>query len=92
MIRAAPQAGSVFPRHDPSVKITPRYDGPPVIRLDGDPTADAEPLARERRRLEATLAGFSDDEWREPSRCDGWSVQDAVTHVVSMNAFWAFPS
>jgi uncharacterized protein (TIGR03083 family) len=44
---------------------------------------------QQRRRLEAALADLSEEEWHHPSRCDGWSVQDVVTHLVSTNGFWA---
>src|SRR3954454_21738434 len=38
--------------------------------------------------MESLLAHLSDDEWKAPSRCDGWSVQDVVAHLVGVNAFW----
>jgi len=44
---------------------------------------------QQRRRLEAALAVLSDEEWHHPSRCEGWTVQDVVTHLVSTNGFWA---
>ena len=72
------------------MEITPRYDGPPIIRLDGDPTAIAAPLRRQRARLEATLADLTDEQWRTPSRCDGWTAQDVVTHLTTTNQFWSF--
>ena len=34
------------------------------------------------------LADLSADEWRSASRCDGWTVQDVVAHLVGVNAFW----
>lgn len=34
------------------------------------------------------LAALSTDEWHAPSRCDGWTVQDVVAHLVGVNAFW----
>jgi uncharacterized protein (TIGR03083 family) len=43
---------------------------------------------RQRRRLEATLTALGDDDWRCASRCDGWTVQDVVAHLVGVNAFW----
>ena len=67
--------------------LTPRYDAPPIIavepRLPG-----AHPVVQQRRRLEALLDDLRDDEWLQPSRCDAWSVQDVVTHLVSTNQFW----
>lgn len=38
--------------------------------------------------MEALLADLSDDEWRSPSRCAGWSIQDVVSHLVTVNGFW----
>jgi uncharacterized protein (TIGR03083 family) len=72
------------------MQLTPRYDDPSFFRLElavGDP---AVPLVRQRTRL-ATLLGFLDDEqWAAPTRCEGWSVQDVIAHLVGTNQFWAF--
>jgi uncharacterized protein (TIGR03083 family) len=70
------------------MKLTPRYDGPPIISIAGLPDDQRAPVLRQRRRLEATLADLSIDDWRSASRCDGWTVQDVVAHVVGVNAFW----
>ncbi len=35
-----------------------------------------------RRRLLALLAGLSDDEWRAPTVCAGWSVKDVALHLL----------
>jgi len=70
------------------VKIAPRYDGPPLIAIDGRWDDQLEPVSRQRRRMESFLAGLSDAEWALASRCDGWTVQDVVAHVVGVNAFW----
>lgn len=32
--------------------------------------------------------GLDPDEWRAPSRCDGWTVKDVVAHLTSVNHFW----
>ena len=37
---------------------------------------------RAHRRLEAELAGLSDDEARAPSRLDGWTVGHVLTHIA----------
>jgi uncharacterized protein (TIGR03083 family) len=70
------------------VKLSPRYDGPAILAIDGDPGDQGVPLARQRRRLESLLAGLGEDEWRAPTRCDGWTVQDVAAHLVGVNAFW----
>ena len=41
-------------------------------------------LARaERGDLRELLTGLSPEEWRAPSLCTGWSVQDVVAHMLS---------
>ena len=70
--------------------LTPRYDDPGFFRLEcplGDP---AVPLMRQRRRLAGLLATFDDESWAAPSRCEGWSAQDVIAHLVTTNQFWAF--
>ncbi len=70
--------------------LNPRYGSDPIITLDGYPGAIAEPTIRQRRRLMAALAAFTDDQWDSPSRCDGWSNRDVVVHLESTNGFWAY--
>jgi uncharacterized protein (TIGR03083 family) len=48
------------------------------------------PLLRQRRRLAALLGSLDDQQWATTSRCEQWSVQDVVAHLVSTNQFWAF--
>lgn len=36
----------------------------------------------ERRALADDLAPLSDEQWRTPSLCTGWTVEDVVAHVV----------
>ena len=70
--------------------LTPRYDQPAFLQLEvprGDP---AVPLLRQRRRLAALLAGLDEDQWAADSRCEAWSVQDVIAHLVTTNQFWAF--
>ena len=70
------------------MQLTPRYDGPTLLHVDdaiGDPVV---PLVRQRRRMVATLADLDDAAWGTPSRCDGWTVQDVICHLVSTNQFW----
>jgi uncharacterized protein (TIGR03083 family) len=70
------------------MKVTPRYDGSAILTMDGASDDQREPMVRQRRRFAAMLAELSDDQWRAPSRCAGWSVQDVVAHLVGVNAFW----
>jgi uncharacterized protein (TIGR03083 family) len=70
------------------VKLSPRYDGPPILEIDGPPGDQGVPVARQRRRMETLLAALTDDEWRSPSRCAGWSIQDVISHLVTVNGFW----
>ena len=70
--------------------LTPRYDEPSFFRLDL-PLGDlAVPLMRQRRRLASLLGELDDEQWAAASRCEGWSVQDVIAHVVSVNQFWTF--
>lgn len=69
--------------------LTPRYGTEPVVSIEVR-TAGEHPLVRQRARLSALLAALRDDEWQHPSRCDGWTVQDVVSHLTSTNGFWAF--
>ena len=39
--------------------------------------------------MEWLLEDLSDDEWRSPSRCREWSIHDVVSHLVTVNSFWA---
>ena len=70
------------------MQISPRYDGPPVLDLDGvgDPSG---PMMRQRRRFIETLRGLTDEQWATPSRCAGWTVKDVVAHLVGVDQFWA---
>jgi len=70
--------------------LTPRYDDPAFLQFElslGDP---AVPLLRQRRRLASLLAGLDAEQWAAGTRCEGWSVQDVVSHLVTTNQFWAF--
>jgi uncharacterized protein (TIGR03083 family) len=72
------------------MQLTPRYDGPPVLTIDGAPGAIAEPAIRQQRRLVDTLATLTDEQWEHPSRCDGWSARDVAVHLQSVHGFWHF--
>ncbi|HEX7134907.1 MAG TPA: maleylpyruvate isomerase N-terminal domain-containing protein [Iamia sp.] len=70
--------------------LTPRYDEPPVLRIEGATPDPATLLLQQRRRLAATLAGLADEQWTAPSRCDAWAGRDVVAHLVDVDRFWAF--
>jgi len=70
------------------MRITPRYDGPALLEIAGPVDDQLVPVTRQRRRFEKMLAGLTDDEWRAPTRCDGWTAQDVAAHLVGVNAFW----
>ena len=36
----------------------------------------------QRRLVADLLASLSDDEWRQPSLCDGWTVKDVAAHLL----------
>jgi uncharacterized protein (TIGR03083 family) len=68
--------------------VSPRYEGPPIISIAGWPDDQLAPVVRQRRRLARMLADLPEDDWRKASRCDGWTVQDVVAHLVGVNIFW----
>jgi len=70
------------------VILEPRYDGPPIVSIDGEPGDQLAPLTRQRRRLEATLADLTEQQWLAPSRCEDWTVRDVVAHLAGVNRFW----
>ena len=70
------------------MQISPRYEGPPVLVVDGGIADPSVPLLRQRRRLAEVLRGLDAEQWASPSRCERWSVQDVVAHLVGTNQFW----
>ncbi len=71
------------------MQLTPRYDGEPVMTIDAVIDDPATPLLRQRERFASVLADLTEDQWAAASRCEGWSVQDVVSHLVTTNQFWA---
>jgi uncharacterized protein (TIGR03083 family) len=71
------------------MEIAPRYDGPPVLQVEVDGSTVAAALVRQRTRFAAALAGLDEAQWAAPSRCEGWSMQDVVSHLTTTNQFWA---
>lgn len=70
------------------MKLAPRYDPPVILSIEGAPDDQHAPAVRQRRRMEAMLADLDDDGWSSPTRCDTWTVQDVISHLVSVNSFW----
>jgi uncharacterized protein (TIGR03083 family) len=68
--------------------VSPRYEGPPIISIAGDSDDQLAPVVRQRRRLAELLVDLREDDWRSASRCDGWTVQDVVAHLLGVNVFW----
>jgi uncharacterized protein (TIGR03083 family) len=71
------------------VQLTPIYGDEPVMRMESVIDDPATPLLRQRARLANLLAGLDDEQWAARSRCEGWSVQDVIAHLVTTNQFWA---
>ena len=72
------------------MQLTPRYGPDPVIVLQGRSSEVAAPAVAQRRRLVGIVESFGDDEWNHPSRCEGWTNRDVVSHLDSTNGFWGF--
>jgi len=70
------------------VKISPRYEGPTVLDVDAVLRDPSPPLVRQRARFADELRDLDDEAWHAPTRCDAWSVQDVVEHLVGTNRFW----
>jgi uncharacterized protein (TIGR03083 family) len=71
------------------MQLTPSYGDQPVMRMDSLIDDVATPVMRQRSRLADLLTGLDDQQWAAPSRCEGWSVQDVIAHLVTTNQFWA---
>ena len=68
--------------------LTPRYDGAPVLEIEGPVGDPSIMLVRQQRRFAEVLATFGPDQWASPTRCARWSVQDTVVHLVGANELW----
>lgn len=69
--------------------INPRYDGPAVLHFEPAPIDPSIPMLRQRRRLAELLSTLDESQWASPSRCRGWACRDVVSHLVTVNSFWA---
>lgn len=72
------------------MKISPRYGTDPAVRLEVAPDAVRAPLMRQRQRLAGLLARLDESHWSAASRCEDWSVQDVVAHLINTDQFWAY--
>ena len=72
------------------MQLTPVYGADPLIVIDGPPAAVLEPVVRQRRRLIGELEQLDDEQWAQPTRCEGWDARDVIVHLDSTNAFWSF--
>ena len=70
------------------MQLTPRYDGPPLLDVDPSIGNPVTPMVRQRRRMVELLGSLDDGQWRAPSRCEGWTVQDVISHLIGTNQFW----
>jgi uncharacterized protein (TIGR03083 family) len=71
------------------VQLGPVYGDRPLLVVDLPPTGAVHPVVAQRRRFQASLADLDEADWRRPSRCEGWTVQDVIIHLVGVNQFWA---
>jgi uncharacterized protein (TIGR03083 family) len=77
-------------RYRLAMRISPRYDGSPIIDVDDVMADPSAACIRQRNRFADTLEQLTDEQWSGPTRCDGWSVQDVVEHLDGVNGFWVF--
>lgn len=70
------------------MQLTPVYGPEPILVLHHPPADVVGPAIAQRRRLAATVATFTDEQWTHASRCDGWTNRDVVAHLDGTNAFW----
>ncbi|MBK5288214.1 MAG: maleylpyruvate isomerase N-terminal domain-containing protein [Acidimicrobiia bacterium] len=72
------------------MKLNPVYGDTPVLTIEPGLVEPVALMIQQRDRLAAALSALADDQWAAPSRCEGWSGQDVMTHLVSTNQFWTF--
>lgn len=68
--------------------LSPRYTGPTIVSIEGDPCDLLAPLIRQRTRLAETAATFTDQQWAVQSRCQAWSVRDVIAHLAGINPLY----
>lgn len=72
------------------MQVTPRYGQPPVLTFAETTDTPALAVARQSSRLLETVSSLSAQQWEEPTRCEGWSVRDVISHLVTTNGFWSY--
>ena len=72
------------------MQLNPVYGDEPLQRIESLVEDPATPLVRQRVRLADMVSGFDAEQWASPSRCEGWSVQDVIAHLVTTNQFWSY--
>ena len=73
------------------MQLSPVYGPAPFIDLEEPPGAVLAPLARQRRRFVAALRALDADQLASaPTRCEGWSPRDVVSHLDTADRFWAW--
>jgi uncharacterized protein (TIGR03083 family) len=72
------------------VRISPRYDGKPIIDVDAVVDNPSTVVIRQRDRFADALRKLTSAEWQAQSRCSEWTVQDVIAHLVGVNRYWNF--
>ena len=63
------------------------YDGFPAT-IDANLGSPITPWLRHRRRFADELSALTEEQWRAPSRCEGWDARAIVSHLVTVDSFW----
>ena len=71
------------------MRISPRYEGPPLLVMPAPADDPSVPMLRQRRRLAALVEGLDEWQWAAQSRCDEWTVRDVIAHLVTVDQYWA---
>lgn len=72
------------------MQLQPRYDDVPAVDVATEPSSIRVPFLRQRRRLATTVSSLTGDQLATPSRCEGWTVANVLTHLIDVDNFWGF--
>ena len=72
------------------MRISPRYDGKPIIDVDAVISDPGAAVIRQRDRFADALRDLAPEDWQTQSRCSEWTVQDVIAHLVGVNRYWNF--